>query len=255
MGVSVAVSKYGDRSVIDLSDWGRPIARVVARFLKDKPVPVIQVTNLHLLLTIYCSWLILQGAILVACILLVVKGVIDAVDGELARLRERPSHTGRYWDTFADSIGLVAVMCSFGLLYDWSSLLIFAMILAILLQYSLFNHYSILMRSLTSGDSTSRNDERTKPTAYPWERQAAVNICHSIYVIFFSWQDRIIAALSGDGSKNLTFELTVSSTLGFGLQSLIFLGLAVTANLTYLPELILGVNMGLLVLVLLRSRI
>jgi hypothetical protein len=51
------------------------------------------------------------------------------------------------------------------------------------------------------------------------------------------------------------FELTVSSSLGFGMQSLIIFGLALTENLSYLPELILGVNMGLVVLVILRSRI
>ena len=61
MGVFVRVKKYGDRNVIDLSEWGRPFARVIARFLKEKPISVIQVTTLHLLLTIFCSWLILEG--------------------------------------------------------------------------------------------------------------------------------------------------------------------------------------------------
>ena len=90
----MTISKYGDKKVTDLSDWGRPIARIIANFLKDKPVSVIQVTNLHLVLTIYCSWLILEGSMVTACALLVVKGVIDAVDGELARIRDKPSHVG-----------------------------------------------------------------------------------------------------------------------------------------------------------------
>ena len=149
------VKKYGDRSVIDLSEWGRPIARIIARFLKEKPVSVIQVTNLHFLLTLYSAWLILQGQTILACFLLIVKGVIDAVDGELARIRERPSHVGRYWDTVADTIGLIAVMWAFGRLFGWEPLLTFALILATLLQYSLFNHYSILMRNLGSGDILS----------------------------------------------------------------------------------------------------
>ena len=38
MGVPVAVRKYGDRNVVDLSEWGRPLARVMARFLKEKQV-------------------------------------------------------------------------------------------------------------------------------------------------------------------------------------------------------------------------
>lgn len=255
MGVSVRVKKYGDRNVIDLSEWGRPIARVVARFLKQKPISVIMVTNFHLLLTLFCAWLIFEERTTVACFLLIVKGVIDAVDGELARIRERPSHVGRYWDTIADTIGLIAVMWSFGVLFSWTPLLTFVLILATLFQYSLFNHYSILMRALGSGDTTSRVDERVKPTAYSWEKQSNVNFFHSTYLLFFSWQDRIIAALAGKGSKSLTFELTVSSALGFGMQSLIIFAFAVTGNLQYLPELILGVNMSLMALVLLRSRI
>lgn len=255
MGVFVRVKKYGDRNVIDLSEWGRPFARVVARFLKEKPISVIQVTSFHLLLTIFCAWLILQGNTIIACFLLIVKGVIDAVDGELARIRQRPSHVGRYWDTVADTIGLIAIMYAFGSLFSWAPELTCAIILATLFQYSLFNHYSILMRNLGSGDTTSRVDERVKPIAYSWEKQSNVNFFHTIYLIFFSWQDWVISSLSGKGSKNLVFELTVSSSLGFGMQSLIIFALALTENLNYLPELILGVNMVLMTLVFLRSRI
>ena len=106
-----------------------------------------------------------------------------------------------------------------------------------------------------SGDATSRIDERVRPVAHPWEKQSNVNIFHTIYLIFFSWQDRIISGLSGKGSKDLVFELTVSSTLGFGMQSLIIFALAVTENLSYLPELILVFNTSMMALVLLRSRI
>ena len=249
------VKKYGDRNVIDLSEWGRPIARVIARFLKEKPVSVIQVTNLHFLLTLYSAWLILQGQTILACFLLIVKGVIDAVDGELARIRERPSHVGRYWDTVADTIGLIAVIGAFGTLFAWELWLTCALILATLFQYSLFNHYSILMRTMGTGDATSRVDERIRPIAYPWERQAAVNFFHSLYLVFFSWQDRIIAVLAGNGSEDLKFELTVSSCLGFGMQSLLIFALAVSENLELLPELILGVNIAMMVLVFVRSRL
>ena len=255
MGVSVGVGKYGDRKVIDLSEWGRPFARIMARFLKEKPISVIQVTNLHLLLTFFCGWLILEGHTIIACSLLIVKGVIDAVDGELARIRERPSHVGRYWDTVADTIGLIVIMWAFGSLFAWKTSLTCALILATLFQYSLFNHYSILMRALSSGDATSRIDERIRPVAHPWEKQRNVNILHFIYLCFFNWQDRIISALSGKGSKSLVFELTVSSALGFGMQSLLIFGLALTQYLEYLPHLVLGVNMFLMASVLLRSRL
>jgi hypothetical protein len=146
-------------------------------------------------------------------------------------------------------------MYAFGRLFRWDPMLTLALILATLFQYSLFNHYSILMRNLGSGDTTSRVDERVKPVAHSWEKQSTVNFFHAIYLMFFSWQDRIISTISGRGSKSLVFELTVSSSLGFGMQSLIIFALALTENLQHLPELILGLNMALMAMVFLRSRI
>lgn len=254
-GVSVTKRKYGKSNVIDLSEWGRPFARILANFLKEKPVSVIQVTNLHFVLSLFCAWLIFEGYTREGCFLLIIKGVLDAVDGELARIRERPSHVGRYWDTVADTIGLIAVMWAFGSLLAWDMALTLLMILAVLFQYSLFNHFSIRMRVLGSGDSTSRIDERIRPVAQPWERQRNVNIFHTIYLIFFSWQDSIISTLTGKGSKKLLFELTVSSSLGYGMQSILIFGLALTQNLDYLPHLILGVNGSLMAAVIIRSRL
>lgn len=111
------------------------------------------------------------------------------------------------------------------------------------------------MRLLGSGDTTSRVDERETPIAYPWEKQSNVDVFHTVYLIFFSWQDRIIARLAGKGSRNLSFELTASSSLGFGMQSLLIFALAVSDNLEFFPELILGVNMVIMGMVFLRSRI
>ena len=247
--------KYGSVDVRNLSEWGRPLARILAKFLEKKPVSVIQVTNVHFLLSLFSAWLIFKGYPVEGCFLLIVKGVIDAVDGELARLRERPSHVGRYWDTVADTIGLIAVMFAFGIVLEWDITLTSVMIVATLLQYSLFNHFSILIRTMGSGDSTSRIDERVRPVAYPWESQRGVNFFHTIYVVFFSWQDSLVSKISGKGSEKLSFELTVSSFLGYGMQSIVICLLAITQNLNYLPHLILGVNGLIVFLVLLRSHL
>ncbi|DAC43309.1 MAG TPA: hypothetical protein HA315_03810 [Candidatus Thalassarchaeaceae archaeon] len=247
--------KYGESRALDLSDWGRPVARVLARFLKDKPVSVIQVTNLHFFLTLFCAWLILQGQMIVACLLLVVKGVVDAIDGELARIRRRPSHVGRYWDTIADVIGLVVVMFAFGESLEWGHTLTLGMSFSILIQYSLFNHFSLRLRALGSGDTTSRVDERECPTAYPWENQKNVERFHLIYVLCFSWQDRIITILSGPGTKELKIELTTSSILGYGFQSLILASLAVVERIDLLPMIVLFANNLIFVFVILCSRL
>jgi phosphatidylglycerophosphate synthase len=248
-------NKYGKEKALDLSDWGRPIARVFARFLKDKPVSVIQVTNLHFILTLFCAWLILQGQIILSCLLLVVKGVVDAIDGELARIRLRPSHVGRYWDTIVDVIGLVVVVFAFGKSLEWEYTLVLGMIFSILIQYSLFNHFSLRIRASGLGDTTSRVDERKCPTAYPWENQKNVERLHAIYVLCFSWQDRFVTTLSGPGTKELKIELTASSILGFGFQSLILVSLAVIERIDLLPMIVLFANNLIFVFVILCSRL
>lgn len=247
--------KYGAKDAFDLSDWGRPIARIIAKTLKEKPISVIQVTNIHFLMTLLCAWLILQGQIVIACLLLVVKGIVDAVDGELARLRNRPSHIGRYWDTIADTIGLVAVMFAFGERFDWDIVITLAIVFAILLQYSLFNHFSIRLRILSSGDTTSRVDESKRPTAYPWEKQKNVVIFHRIYILFFSWQDKIVRTFTGHGSRKLNVELTLSSILGYGFQSLILASIALIDRVDLLPMIVLGLNNVIFILTILYSRL
>lgn len=247
--------KYGNISgAKDLSDWGRPIARFFANILKETKISVLMVTNFHLLLSIFCAWLILQEYIIEGCILLVIKGVVDAIDGELARIRERPSHVGRYWDTIADTLGLILVTYAFGQYLGWTGVYISGIVVAVLFQYSLFNHFSVRARGLGLGDDTSRIDEKVCPVAKPWEKQIHVNFLHKIYLVGFSWQDQIINLTTGKGSKNLSFELTVSSILGYGFQSIIILILGLSSNIDLLDDLILYVNSSLMILVILRSH-
>ena len=148
--------KYGDgKSAWDLSDWGRPLARFAATILRERRVSVLMVTNTHLLMSVLGAFLIINSRVVEGCALLVLKGVVDAVDGELARIRERPSHVGRYWDTIADTIGLGFVMYAFGQHLGWEALYTAGIVLAVLLQYSLFNHFSVMMRSLGEGEPSA----------------------------------------------------------------------------------------------------
>ena len=121
-------------------------------------------------------------------------------------------------------------------------------------QYSLFNHFSVRARGINSGDNTSRIDERIRPIAKPWEKQIHVDFLHKIYLICFSWQDRIIDIMTGEGSEKLYFELTVSSMLGYGFQSIIILFLGLSMNINLLNDLILYVNGAIMIIVILKSR-
>jgi hypothetical protein len=72
-------------------------------------------------------------------------------------------------------------------------------------------------------------------------------------LVGFSWQDQIIDRVTGKGSKNLSFELTVSSMLGYGFQSVIILILGLSMNIDLLDDLVLYVNSIVMIIVILRS--
>ena len=75
---------------LDFSDYGRPLARIIANSLKETSYTPIDVT----------LWFIISGIIAIVCILceyywfaaffLLLKSILDAADGELARVKKTP---------------------------------------------------------------------------------------------------------------------------------------------------------------------
>jgi hypothetical protein len=57
------------------------------------------------------------------------------------------------------------------------------------------------------------------------------------------------------GQSNLKVELTSSSALGYGFQSILFAGLALAGQLDFLPTLVLGVNNAIFAFAVLYSRL
>ena len=89
---------------LDLSDYGRPFGKFLANQLKNTrftPIHVTLLFGLTGLIAIYC---ILQNQYLLAGFFIVLKSGIDAADGELARIKNTPSYTGRYLDSVFDII-------------------------------------------------------------------------------------------------------------------------------------------------------
>ncbi|HPI41712.1 MAG TPA: CDP-alcohol phosphatidyltransferase family protein, partial [Pseudobdellovibrionaceae bacterium] len=89
---------------IDFSDYGRPVARGIATFLKNTKATPIHVTlafGVSGLLAIYC---IFYGFFIVAGFFLILKSILDAADGELSRQKNTPSYVGRYLDSIFDII-------------------------------------------------------------------------------------------------------------------------------------------------------
>ena len=89
---------------LDLSDYGRPIAKLFANWLKNTRFTPIHVTFLFGICGLIAIYCILLNHYFLASFFIILKSIIDAVDGELARAKNTPSYVGRYLDSVFDII-------------------------------------------------------------------------------------------------------------------------------------------------------
>lgn len=79
-----------DDKFLDLSDYGRPLARRLVRVLVNTPITPVQVTLTYTVVGSIAALLFARGGYVngvAAGILLLVKSTLDAADGSLARAR------------------------------------------------------------------------------------------------------------------------------------------------------------------------
>jgi phosphatidylglycerophosphate synthase len=210
---------------IDLSDYGRPIGKILANQLKNTrftPIHVTLLFGISGLIGIYC---ILQNHYFLASFFIILKSIIDAADGELARIKKTPSYTGRYLDSVFDIILNFLILMSICYVskttFGWT---IFAFI-GIQLQGTLYNYYYVILRNKSvGGDKTSKVFENESPKALPGESQKWVDILFLIYTIVYGAFDKIIHTLDKDAYKVKTFPnwfMTLVSLYGLGFQLLL----------------------------------
>ena len=213
-----------EHKFLDLSDYGRPMARQIANALKNTNFTPIHVTIGFIisgLLAIYC---ILNAYYWLAAFFLIFKSILDAADGELARVKQTPSYTGRYLDSVADIILNALFFITIWYITNtnlWITLFAF---LGLQLQGTLYNYYYVILRNKFDGDTTSRVFENKTPIALAGEKQKHVNILFGLYKFLYGAFDSIIYKLDHNASKGKVFPnwlMTSISTFGLGFQLLI----------------------------------
>ncbi len=209
---------------IDFSDYGRPAAKVIANSLKNTSFTPIHVTIGFImsgLIAIYC---IVQGHYWLAAFFLIFKSILDAADGELARVKQTPSYTGRYLDSVADIVLNALFFISIWYVTDTAVWKCFVAFLGLQLQGTLYNYYYVILRNKFDGDTTSRVIEDKTPTALKGETQKHVNILFAMYKTLYGAFDKTIYALDRNADKGEALPnwlMTSVSTLGLGFQLLI----------------------------------
>lgn len=210
---------------LDFSDYGRPIAKLLANRLKNTrftPIHVTLLFGVSGLLAIYC---ILKGYYFWAGFFIILKSIIDAADGELARIKNTPSYTGRYLDSVFDIILNFLILMSICYVSKTNIWLSFLAFIGIQLQGTLYNYYYVILRNKSvGGDATSKIFEYKSPRALPGESQKSVDILFRIYTIVYGVFDKIIHTLDPEAYKVKTFPhwfMTLLSIYGLGFQLLI----------------------------------
>ncbi len=157
-------------------------------------------------------------------IFLILKSILDAADGELARIKQKPSYTGRYLDSVADILLNALFFISIWHITNTSIWICFAAFLGLQLQGTLYNYYYVILRNKFDGDTTSRIFESKTPIALEGEKQKHVDVLFGLYKLLYGAFDKSIYALDTHANKGVALPkwfMTSVSTFGLGFQLLI----------------------------------
>lgn len=219
---------------IDLSDYGRPIAIKIASLFVNSFFTPVHMTLLFVISGLIAVYCILNGHFITAFLFLLLKSILDAADGELARLKATPSYTGRYLDSISDIILNAIIIYTIWRITETSAWLALLAFIGIQLQGTLYNYYYVILRNKCLGaDTTSRVFEVKTPTALTGESQNHVNILFAIYKALYGGFDKIIYLLDGKAHKAKPFPswfMTALSIYGLGFQ-LFLIGLLLVLRL------------------------
>lgn len=209
---------------IDLSDYGRLPGRWIAQSLANTRATPIGVTTLFIIAGLLAIASILLNHFVLAAVFLMLKSTIDAADGELSRLKNTPSYTGRYYDSIADIILNFLFLLTFMYISNGSILFMFLAFIGIQLQGTIYNYYYVILRHSVEGDSTSRIFEIDAPVALAGENQRTVNLMFKIYHLLYGAFDKVVYLLDKDASNSKPFPkwfMTLLSMYGLGFQLLL----------------------------------
>ncbi|WP_341224947.1 CDP-alcohol phosphatidyltransferase family protein [uncultured Arcticibacterium sp.] len=246
-----------DNKFLDFSDYGRSMAKLIVSTVINTKVTPIQLTlafGVSGLLAVYC---IFKGYFVLAGVFLILKSILDAADGELARQKNTPSYTGRYLDSIFDIILNLMLLLVIGYLsYSplWLTILAF---FCVQLQGTLYNYYYVILRNISvDGDQTSKVFEQKAPKAFEGEKQSTVNTMFLIFQVLYSFFDRTIQALDNNAHRSKNYPnwfMSLVSIYGLGSQLLIIALFLAFGKMTLIIPFFIGYTVLLPFMILVRK--
>ena len=245
-----------EHQFIDISDYGRKPGRWLAKSLVNTKVTPIHVTTLFIIVGLIAITCILNGYYFAAAFFIILKSIIDASDGELARLKNTPSHTGRYYDSLADLFLNFLLLSSIAYVTNTEFGIMLLAFFGIQLQGTLYNFYYVILRNSVNGDSTSRVFENENPKAFPQENQNTVDKIYKVYTAFYGPFDKIIYTIDREAANSKPFPkwfMTLVSVFGLGFQLLIMAILLMLDKAVYIIPFFTWFTVMILIFVAIRK--
>jgi phosphatidylglycerophosphate synthase len=247
-----------EEKFLDFSDYGRPLAKAFANQLKNTSVTPVQVTYLFGISGLLAIYSILNGFFFAAGFFLLLKSVIDAADGELSRVKNTPSYTGRYLDSIFDNILNLLFLLSICLASDSSIWTTLAAFLCMQFQGTLYNYYYVILRhNSAGGDVTSSIFERESPIAFPGENQKTVDLLFRIFNFLYLPFDRIIHELDKQAVEVGPFPkwfMSMVSLYGLGFQLLIMAVMLSFGLIGYIVPFFISYSLLIFVFIAIRKN-
>jgi|GEM_PF-5406589 len=93
------------------------------------------ITSLSLLYSLFCSYLIVSGHPLIGAILYMFFNVLDLLDGAIARVYNRKSLVGAFFDGLVDVLSEIVVLYSIGIYFDKKIQFLYLIVFILLAHY------------------------------------------------------------------------------------------------------------------------
>ncbi|MCH1518004.1 MAG: CDP-alcohol phosphatidyltransferase family protein [Flavobacteriaceae bacterium] len=243
---------------LDLSDYGRTPGHWIASKLQFTRLTAIHVTTMFVITGFIAIGFLLNGYLITAAFFLLLKSILDAADGELARLKKTPSYVGRYYDSIADLLLNFCFLLTFWYVTEISIIYMLLAFFGIQLQGTLYNYYYVILRNSVQGDSTSRIFENSTPKAFKGESQSSVTLFYTIYNVLYICFDKCMYYMDKDARYSKPFPkwfMTLISLYGLGFQ-LLLMALMLVFNLqSFVIPFFIGYTLLMLVFICIRKLI
>ena len=243
---------------LDLSDYGRSAGHWIASKLQYTGLTAIHVTTMFIITGFIAIGFLLNGYLITSAFFIILKSILDAADGELSRLKKKPSYVGRYYDSIADLLLNFCFLLTFWYITDISIIFMLIAFLGIQLQGTLYNYYYVILRNSVQGDSTSRIFENTKPKAFKGESQSTVNLFYKIYNILYICFDKSMYYMDKTARYSQPFPkwfMTLISLYGLGFQLLLMALMLVFKLQSFVIPFFIGYSVLIIVFICVRKLI